>query len=152
MNIGLTGDVNGDFQVTRADLKSIRSILGRTSNSRFYVAADDTDTNNRIGTHDLELASRNLGDSTSLRPLTVSLAPELLAPESHLVRVAARSQPGILVTFLQPGFQGVIRMADAGGQADSPPSCPSGPQRSRPSRTISSASSSQRPRLSSGPP
>jgi hypothetical protein len=30
VNICLTGDVNGDSQVTRADLKSIRSTLGKT--------------------------------------------------------------------------------------------------------------------------
>jgi exo-beta-1,3-glucanase (GH17 family) len=118
VNVGLTGDVNGDFHVTRADVRSIRSLLGQTSHGRSYVPGDDLDADNRIGTRDLVLASRSLGDATALRPLTVSLAPQQPAPESHLVRVVARSQPGALVTFLQPGVQGVDQMADAGGQAD----------------------------------
>jgi exo-beta-1,3-glucanase (GH17 family) len=118
VNVGLTGDVNGDFQVTRADIKSIRSNLGQTSKSRSYVAVDDIDGNNRIGTHDLNLASHNLGNSTSLRPLTVSLALQQPDPESHLVRVLAESQPGALVTLLQPGAQAVEQIADVNGQAD----------------------------------
>ena len=118
VNIGLTGDVNGDFQVNRADAKAIRSDLGKTFRNPLYVGTADLNGNGRIGTRDLDLASRNLGDSTSIRPLTATLAPQQLAPESHLVRVVARSQPGALVTFLQPGDPGVARMADSAGQAD----------------------------------
>jgi exo-beta-1,3-glucanase (GH17 family) len=116
VNVGLAGDVDGNFQVTRSDLKAIRANLGRSSVNAPHSAAD-VNANNRIGTQDLALASRNLRDATSLRPLTVDLAPLQLAPERRLVRIVARSQPGALVTFLQPGIPGAVRAADASGQA-----------------------------------
>jgi hypothetical protein len=74
LGVFLVGDVNGDGKVDRTDLNEIRSLLGKTQNDPGFVLAADPDGDGRIGLRDLALARMNLGASTAVRPLAVSLA------------------------------------------------------------------------------
>ena len=110
----LTGDVDGDFRVSRRDLAAIRS--ASRSGPRHATAASppaDVDGDGRVTTADLGLARRNLGASTRLRipetPLPPSgdgepegpgTAPRPRPPEASLA-LSAESDPdgdGTVVT------------------------------------------------------
>jgi hypothetical protein len=108
--IGLAGDANGDFQVNSQDLAIIRSdIRSRTGGG----TAADVNGDGRVTQVDLALARRNLGASTSVRPLTLS---ENLAGKTAVntkgqlinskIAVVGQTVPGQVVTLSQtsPGY------------------------------------------------
>jgi Dockerin type I domain len=118
----LAGDANGDYRVDRSDLALIRSLRGTNElDSRFVIPAD-ADGDGTITLRDLAIARLNLGASTEVRPMTVSLA---LDPDSDpdgngvvtrsLATVDGRSEPGALVSIDQD-IDGTI---DQATEADS---------------------------------
>jgi methionine-rich copper-binding protein CopC len=104
----LAGDVNGDFQVSTADLGLIRSLLGVRSSNPRYQAGADLDGNGVIGPRDLRLARQNVGVATQVRPLFATLG---LDPATGLdaqgqvtaaaVTVRGQTEPGATVRLAQ---------------------------------------------------
>lgn len=72
IDLGLAGDVDGNFQVDRRDLRIIRNALGQSAGVGGQSAAADVNGDGRIGLVDLLAAARNLGASTRIRPLSVT--------------------------------------------------------------------------------
>jgi hypothetical protein len=70
--IKLTGDVNGDFQVDRHDLRLIAGALGASVGQAKYSPALDVTGDGRITLRDFRWARPNLGTSTQIRPLAIS--------------------------------------------------------------------------------
>jgi len=70
LQVSLVGDVNGDFRVNAADVRTIRSAIGTTRLPRADINGDG-----RVDAVDVGLAQRNLGAATRVRPLTVSASP-----------------------------------------------------------------------------
>jgi len=75
VDVSLTGDVNGDFVVNNLDLQVIRNLIRTGGNGAdpAVVAAAEINGNGRVDRGDLLLARQNLGASTSLRPLSVTV-------------------------------------------------------------------------------
>lgn len=103
--LGLAGDANGDFRVNGEDLAIIRADI--KSRSGGGTAADVTG-DGRVTRADLWLARRNLGASTTVRPLTLS---EHLAGKTAVnakgelinskIGVVGQTAPGQVVTLSQ---------------------------------------------------
>ncbi len=80
--VSLGGDVNGDRQADLKDGTLIKCQYGATSASPLYNGLADANRDGRIDSSDYADWRTNLGDSTSLNPLTltaaISPAPTLL--------------------------------------------------------------------------
>jgi hypothetical protein len=74
IDVSLTGDVNGNFQVNSTDVQAIRDSLEKRKGQAGYSAADDVNRDGRINQTDLTLAMANQRASTSLRVLTAAAA------------------------------------------------------------------------------
>ena len=73
VGVSLAGDVNGDFRVDRSDLFAIRSAFGRMPTEPGpSPEAADVDGDGVVGLRDWAIAFRNLGASTSFRPLELT--------------------------------------------------------------------------------
>jgi hypothetical protein len=70
----LAGDVQGNFTVNSQDLQTIQSLIGVRSNNPRYLPGADVDGNGKINRTDLSIARKNLGASTQVRPLEVSMS------------------------------------------------------------------------------
>ncbi|WP_165246800.1 dockerin type I domain-containing protein [Paludisphaera soli] len=78
VGVSLAGDVNGDFRVDRSDLMAIRSSIGRfPTEPPSSPDPVDVDGDGAVTLRDWQLAYRNLGASTSIRPqeLTARVDP-----------------------------------------------------------------------------
>ena len=71
--VSLAGATSSGFQVGPEDLATIRSLEGQRRGAPGYLAAADVNRDGRIGRDDVRLARLNLGVSTSIRPLAVTL-------------------------------------------------------------------------------
>jgi hypothetical protein len=67
----LAGDANGDRQLTTADANLIRSIYGAQFGDSRYSIEADANLDGLISAFDLSTWTRNNGDSTSLRTLSI---------------------------------------------------------------------------------
>lgn len=105
LELSLAGDVDGDFRVNGQDLAIIRSDI--RSRSGGGTAADVTG-DGRVTRLDLALARRNLGASTTVRPLTLSeqlAGKTAVNAEGQLINskigVVGQTAPGQMVTLSQ---------------------------------------------------
>ncbi len=72
----LPGDVDGDGEVTKADVSSIASKFGLTSTDDGYSFDADANRDGKIDAQDLRLAGQNIGAKTVISPVTsVNLDP-----------------------------------------------------------------------------
>jgi hypothetical protein len=69
LGIALAGDADGNYRVDRRDLRLIRGDLGRPADG----SSSDVNGDGWVGLLDLLIALRNVGASTDVRPLDVSL-------------------------------------------------------------------------------
>ena len=102
----LAGDVDGSYDVSRADLDLIRTAMRTPSAlSREQVANADVDGNRFVDARDLELASANLGAATSIRPLRLAVGIDPATPSHRGVvrlasgRIGAQTAAGATVVF-----------------------------------------------------
>ena len=100
----LAGDANADYRVDGSDLAAIRSLRGVRRSSARYLVGADVNRDGVINAADLGLARRNLGVSTSIRPIAVTAALDTTSdPEGDgqvtmdTVTVSGRTQPGALI-------------------------------------------------------
>lgn len=122
--VSLAGDMNGDFRVDADDLRRIARLRGARAGRRAFVAEADLNPNGVIGLGDLILARRNLGASTTVRPLSATLGLAPGTPRDAQGRVTAAavtlvglSHPGAAVG-LDLGADGSVDLAtvaDASG-------------------------------------
>ena len=76
LQVLLGGDVNGDRKVDMASGTLIRNIFGSSAGDGRYMAEADANRDGLITSFDYALWRLNLGDTTSLNPLTlVAAAP-----------------------------------------------------------------------------
>lgn len=105
VEVFLAGDVNGDFQVTQADLDQITGLRTVRRGQTGYLAEADVDRSGAITNTDLKLARKNLGVSTSLRPpnrapVLSTAGPLTVRPgDSLTVAFQAADPDGDAVTF-----------------------------------------------------
>ena len=107
--IGLAGDIDGDGEVESSDLSLLDGASQPTDDPASQAA--DLNGDQRLDFKDSNLADQNLGASTSLRPLdvTLSLDPvhEPLAPigetEQPIASLRGQVSPGATVSILRPG-------------------------------------------------
>ena len=85
----LAGDVNGDHAVTSSDLTALAGMYGTTSSSPKYNVAGDTNLDGQIGAFDYTEGRANLGDSTTITPMSITLG---MSP------TPVTSSGGVLVT------------------------------------------------------
>lgn len=104
----LPGDANGDGKVTKADIASIKSILGKTVNDSTYSFDADSNRDGRITMADLNIAKGNLGVSTTITPsFTANLDPSTdsgLADRitnNSTVTFNGQASPGAQITFTE---------------------------------------------------
>jgi len=72
----LPGDVAGTGTVTKSDIQTIRSLLGKNANDSKYSFDADVDRDGIINSEDLKIAEENLGASTKVSPVvSVNLNP-----------------------------------------------------------------------------
>ena len=71
--VSLAGATSSGFQVGPQDLATIRSLEGQRRGAPGYLAAADVNHDGRIDRVDMRLARLNLGVSTTIRPLAVTL-------------------------------------------------------------------------------
>jgi hypothetical protein len=102
----LAGDANGKRTVNQADLTVIKNIYGSKAGSAKYLVAADSNLDGLISSFDLAQALTNLGDSTTLNPLTtnIALTPApttlgngTLVTNSTQVTVSGVTEPGATV-------------------------------------------------------
>ncbi len=120
----LAGDVNDDFRVDQSDLAIIRSLRGVRRSSGRYLLGVDVNRDGVINNTDLSLARRNLGVSTSIRPIAVSAELDPAANpggddqiSTPTVVVMGQTEPGALIR-VDAGDDGTIDQllsADAQG-------------------------------------
>jgi len=114
LDVSLTGDVTGDFQVSPTDLRAIRAAVGARAGSPGYSAALDVLHLGRIGPADLRAARSNLGAATSIRPLSVGLETTRDSVTGSGVTVIATAQPGAVVELLPGATQVTGTIAGSG--------------------------------------
>lgn len=102
----LAGDVDGSFGVTAADLDLIRTGMRTPSVlPRLQLANADVDGNGSIDARDLQLATVNLGASTTVRPLGLVAGIDAATPSNQGVvrlpsgRISATTAAGATVVF-----------------------------------------------------
>ncbi len=72
----LPGDVAGTGTVTKSDIQTIRSLLGKNANDTKYQFEADPDRDGIINSQDLKIAQENLGAATKVSPvISVNLDP-----------------------------------------------------------------------------
>jgi len=72
----LPGDVAGTGTVTKSDIQTVRSLLGKNATNSKYQFAADADRDGIINAQDLKIAQENLGASTKVSPVvSVNLDP-----------------------------------------------------------------------------
>jgi len=132
LDIFLAGDANGDRQVNLADGQLIESLYGTTSASTNYSQEADANLDGRIDSFDYTQWRTNLGDFTSLNPLTLtadlspspaSLPDGTLVTNVSTVQVVGITNPGFTVgleTGNDTNFDEGSGTADAGGQFSIP--------------------------------
>src|SRR5579864_1115819 len=123
LNVFLAGDANGDHRVDTQDLSLIRSMLGVRLGDPRYNPAADPDRDGRITLRDLSLARLNLGASTQVRTLSVTVG---LDPASNPdgngivtqsdVAIDGRTEPGATVLLFQGPNSSVPRSTTADAQ------------------------------------
>ena len=127
LQVLLDGDVNGDRKVDMASGTLIRNIFGSSAGDGHYIVEADANRDGLITSFDYALWRRNLGDTTSLNPLTLVAAaspgPSHL-PDGTAVTNAAHlsvqgtTLPGVTVA-LEAGADGQFdegtTQADAAG-------------------------------------
>ncbi len=84
IDVYLVGDANGDRTVDRADQRRGFLSFGRTPGQAGFAPDADANLDGRITSLDIAFMTRNLGDSTTLDPLDLSLdiAPPAAAGEA----------------------------------------------------------------------
>jgi hypothetical protein len=102
----LPGDIAGTGTVTKADIQTIRSLLGKKASSSKYNFEADINRDGVINGQDLKIAQQNLGASTEVSPVvSVNLDPasdpaaDRKSPFST-VHFAGQATPGASVTFV----------------------------------------------------
>jgi hypothetical protein len=102
----LPGDVAGTGTVTKSDIQTIHSLLGKTASDSKYSFEDDLNRDGIINGTDLKIAKENLGASTKVSPvISVNLDPasdpaaDRKSPFST-VHFAGKTTPGATVSFL----------------------------------------------------
>jgi hypothetical protein len=73
LDVYLAGDTNADFHVDQQDISRIRSLRGVRSTDASYELDADVDRNGVINRADLQWAQQNVGVSTAIRPLFVTV-------------------------------------------------------------------------------
>jgi hypothetical protein len=120
----LAGDASGDFNVNRQDLRTIRSHFGARLNQPGYLASADVDGDGTIGRRDRSLARKNLGGSTTVRPLGLSASVDPTSdPTGHSlvtrsdITIAGQTEAGATVGLRQgnPGEFSQVTSADLSG-------------------------------------
>lgn len=111
----LPGDINGDGQVTLADLQAFTRSYLTTSGDALYNPAADADHNGFIGHGDARLLLRNLTPLTPKVPLSIQLT---LAPGDQAKAPHSQNSGGVThkekVTILGHTTPGSIVFADSG--------------------------------------
>jgi hypothetical protein len=84
----LVGDVNSDFQVDAGDIAQMTAKQDLELGQAGYVREADANLDGIIDTNDLTLATRNLGVSTTIRPLqiTATVSENGIAEANGVVR------------------------------------------------------------------
>ncbi len=102
----LAGDVDGSFGVTVADLDLIRTGMRRPlALTRQQFANADVDGDRAVDARDLQLATANLGASTTVRPLGLVAGIDAATPSHQGVvrlpsgRISATTAAGVTVVF-----------------------------------------------------
>ena len=102
----LPGDADGDGTVTKADVTTIKSLIGQTVNDASYNFDADTNRDGQITKADLVLAKENLGAKTSIMPdFTASLDPNTdtgaadRITNDSTVNFTGQAAPGAAITF-----------------------------------------------------
>jgi hypothetical protein len=110
IDVYLVGDANGDHRVTARDLALIRSLRGVRAGQPRYSVDADVNRDGVINARDWQLARLNLGASTRVRPLSVTLAMSPASdPDgdgvvtSSTVLLAGRTTPGATVQAAYAG-------------------------------------------------
>jgi hypothetical protein len=95
IDVYLAGDANGDHRVSASDLALIRSLFGVRAGQPGYSLDADVNRDGVINGRDWRLAHRNLGVSTQVRPLSVSIA---VSPSSDPDGNGVVTSPTVLFT------------------------------------------------------
>jgi len=102
----LPGDVAGTGTVTKSDIQTIRSLVGKTAADSSYNFEADLNRDGVINGQDVKAAQENLGASTKVSPVvSVNLDPasdpaaNRVSPFST-VHFAGQATPGASVSFL----------------------------------------------------
>jgi len=102
----LPGDVAGTGTVTKSDIQTMHSLLGKNANDSKYNFEADPDRDGVINAQDLKIAQQNLGASTKVSPVvSVNLDPasdpaaNRTSPFST-VHFAGEATPGATVSFV----------------------------------------------------
>lgn len=117
VGFSLLGDVNGDNQVNRADLRLMRGLLGQRVDRPGVPPAADINNNGIIDRGDLAWAARNLRASTSLSPLAVTMSDLPAVVSDQDLTVTGETRPGASVVLVNAARPGVSQdgLADASG-------------------------------------
>jgi hypothetical protein len=102
----LPGDVAGTGTVTKSDIQTIQSLLGKNASDSKYNFEADVNRDGVINGQDLKIAKENLGASTTVSPVvSVNLDPasdpaaNRLSPYST-VHFAGATTPNATITFV----------------------------------------------------
>jgi hypothetical protein len=115
----LPGDASGAGTVTKADITTIKSVIGDAATSSNYNFDADVNRNGIINAQDVQLATQNMGASTKVSPVvSVNLDPnsdpamDRTTPYST-VHFAGKVTPGATVTFANQSNNNATTMATA---------------------------------------
>jgi hypothetical protein len=102
----LPGDVAGTGTVTKSDIQTIHSLLGKNASNSKYNFEDDLNRDGVINGQDLKIAKQNMGAATQVSPvISVNLDPasdpaaNRVSPLST-VHFAGKATPNATVAFL----------------------------------------------------
>lgn len=132
LDVYLVGDVDGNRAVNTADDTLLQGMLGAIIGDGRYRVEADADLDGRITTTDVTFGQRNLGDSTRVNPLSVSMqvmpspiaTPGGLVTNVRTVTVSGTTSPGATVDLETGGDAGFLtvgpwqRLEGVGFQGD----------------------------------
>ncbi len=132
LHVYLAGDVNGDFRVTTSDVNTIKNLDGTRIGSSKYREEADVNLDGKIDKKDQQLAKKNVGDSVSALPLSLtidSISPApvvlpggVLATQQAASQVNGTATAGATVTLDKDGdgFDDGSVLVGAGGSYSLP--------------------------------
>ena len=119
VNFALAGDATGAYGVGAGSLAAIRADLGKRAGMAGYNPAADVNGNGVVNAEDLRLARGNLGATTTVRPLGLSVTT-VTTPTGPLLderTVVVQTGAGAAVSAAAVETAAVAATADASGSA-----------------------------------